>query len=166
MYIDTILDEIDAYESSMIMMVGSPFSGKTRLAKQLEKELDGYVRVSPDYIKEDLKKELGRDVLTKEIYARVFDTIVKYLDAGVNVIYDAPNDYTYNRKKIMNVVQNHVQHVICLVMTTDLATCLVGLDNADIDMDPKRVEDSYLSIHTRPPHIFEGYDLVMGVGLN
>lgn len=80
------------------LLVGYPYSGKTTLAKRLEKEF-GFARINIDELKWDAGfKDMGDDAVPDEVWEKIFkkadSLLVKYLRQGKNVA----NEYAWITK--------------------------------------------------------------------
>lgn len=147
-------------ESIFVMLIGAPMSRKTQLANSFVESLN-FVKVSPD----DIRKELGNDQcdqsLNKEIFAQVYNNLVEELKAGHNVVYDATNCKHYYRKKVLNIVKDYAHTIIACVSVDNLSTCLDRNNEIGKPVPDKMIEEMYVSLKERPPHIFEGYDHIL-----
>lgn len=92
------------------LLVGFPYSGKTTLAKELEKKL-GFARINIDELK--FKRgytEVGDDEVPDKVWDEVFkeadDLIVKHLKEGKNLI----NEYAWITKEWRDRARKVAKH--------------------------------------------------------
>ena len=89
-------------QSTLYIMCGLPFSGKTTIAKQLAKKQEFSV-VSVDDIRESLGFYWEKNEASKDDWEKIFKTvelkITSLLKSGNNVIYDSANQDKASRIK-------------------------------------------------------------------
>ena len=106
--------------NKLVLMVGVPGSGKSTYAK---KYFSKYKVLSSD----EIRKELFDDENCQSNNAYVFSTLYKRaranLQAGFNVVIDATNVTTKDRKKALNYFADLEIFRICCYIKTPIEIC-------------------------------------------
>ncbi|HYH12336.1 MAG TPA: ATP-binding protein [Thermomicrobiales bacterium] len=96
----------DTDASTLVVMSGIPFAGKTTLARELAARC-GLTRVSVDEIVVELAIELGRDAENQRGWARAMaeglERTRRSLARGESVVYDTANHTRRNRDRCRRV---------------------------------------------------------------
>lgn len=111
--------------SKIIMLIGIPASGKSRLSRELEEQYNAIVLSS-----DKLRKELYNDINDVEHNSEVFEELHKrlrsYLKEGKNIIYDATNINAKKRRGLLGQLKGKnfkTLEKICYYLNTDIKTC-------------------------------------------
>lgn len=160
-YNDIFKNVADSKQSALIMLIGPPGSGKTAYADTLVDSY-GFTRISPDDIRLELTGDMMDQSRNKEVFGRVYSELSTKLEAGKKVVYDATNCRDFYRKKIIDICSS-AQTIIGVLMSTSLVECLERNNSRVRHVPVKIIEDMYMHLQSRPPHIFEGYDMIVRV---
>ena len=89
---------INIVMKKFVLLVGMPFSGKTSLAKKLEKKLN-FDRISFDdtWVRLESDKGTAFELTFESVTEYIRKDITKRLDSGRSVIYDSLNDTSDQR---------------------------------------------------------------------
>ena len=93
--------------SKLYILCGIPFSGKTTLAKELERRL-GFFRIDLDDVKfellgKDIKDENVKQYQWDKVYLEMYQRIEKALREGKTVVCDTGNFTKYERSLVKNI---------------------------------------------------------------
>lgn len=151
--------------TDFIMMVGLPGSGKSTVAKQLAKKMNGeegstrWVVVSTD----DIREMLCGSAEDQSQNAKVFDiakkNIVEYLNAGSHVIFDATNVVSKKRIYFMQDICRRVKKPICtmsLTVCAPIGVCKERNSQRDRKVPEYAIDKMYKSFQV--PQEYEGFD--------
>jgi len=109
--------------SHLIVLVGIQGSGKSSWAEKEKQRCDIAV-VSTD----ELRALLFGDVTDQSNNAQVFELahklVATYLEAGVDVIYDATNIKKEWRKPLIEIGKKYDAYIICIYFNIPIETCL------------------------------------------
>ena len=95
--------------NKLYILCGIPFSGKTTLAKAIEKEM-GYVRVDLDEVKFEMYSKDALDVDLKQedwdrVYQEMYKRIESLLRQGKTVIHDTGNFTRHERTLVKQIAE-------------------------------------------------------------
>lgn len=153
-------DGYSANGGTLIMLAGPPGSGKTTVAHKIVDTLDNYVIVSPDDIREDMFGSGYNQTQNDSVFNKVYSDLIKNLDAGYNVVYDATNCRSNYRTKIIDICRDHTYRMICLISSKSLSQCVKQNESRNNSVPEVMVESMYFTLRKHPPTIFEGFDLI------
>lgn len=112
--------------SSLILVNGSPASGKTRLAGYLSAELRMPL-VAKDAIKERLHDTLGggdrewSSRLGRAAYALLYEQIEALLRVGASAVVDAPLSARYEQGRLEALIAQHDASAVQVLLVADRA---------------------------------------------
>lgn len=90
-----------------IMLCGIPGSGKSTLARKLKRELGTCTMiVCPDKIRENLYGDESIQGEGKKVFEIAYAEMVAALRNGINVIFDATNINSRNRKNVLKRIED------------------------------------------------------------
>lgn len=144
----------------LVMLIGPPGSGKSTLADKIVESINNYIIVSPDKIREELLGDPSIQTHNTEVFNKVYSDIVKYLEEGYNVIYDATNCRSIYRKKVIDACKAYTYKIIALVSSTTLSECFRQNESKNRYVPEEVIERMYFTLRKHPPTIFEGFDLI------
>ena len=146
---------------TFVMMVGAPGSGKTIMRKFLAENFANIEVICPDDIRAELFNNENDQTHNKEVFVKVYQRLVKSLDDGHVVVYDATNCNSIHRNRIFSVIKSHYDDIICLVSNATLSECLQGNAAREKHVPEEVIERMYMNLKKYPPSIFEGYSAVI-----
>ena len=155
----------------LIMMCGIPASGKSTVARNLQKSIGNTPIVSMD----DIRVYLFFICLCQKqgelVYSLSISKTIRLLQKQDVVIYDATNRTKEKRKEIAEYIQERVKCIIyCVYMATPFDTAIERNKNRDIDIqvpgkvihrmfctfEPPTEEEKYFKeIYVIEPKIFD-----------
>jgi predicted kinase/predicted HD phosphohydrolase len=134
------------------MMVGLPASGKSTIAKEIEKS----ILLSSDNLREklfgDINNQDGNDI--------VFETLHKlikyYLLKGISVVYDATNINYKQRMELLKGLRNIDCYKQCILVATPYEKCLHQNSQRERQVPSYIIEKMYKNFYI--PEYYEGWD--------
>jgi predicted kinase len=84
----------------LIILVGISGSGKSTWLKSID--LTDYVVISPDDIRRELTGDVSNQTKNREVFLLVNMRIVSAINDGINVIFDATNVKSIDRKSLLS----------------------------------------------------------------
>lgn len=138
-----------------IMLIGPSGSGKSTLSKML-----GGIHLSSDAIRE----ELWGDASDQQNGAKVFQVLnertLTALKEGKDVVYDATNLYSKNRKALIEDIRAKVPGCFfeAYVCDTPLEECIARQDLRDRKVPIEVIERQYSRLQL--PTLDEGWDAI------
>lgn len=152
---------------SFIMMVGVPGCGKSTIAEELKVSYDmGDVKcviLSSDKLREELYGDVNDQEHNGEVFNEMQKRTQEYLQAGVNVIYDATN---ISSKKRANFLKHQIGDIACTKMCIYMATPW----EKSIENDSKRERTvgkeviNRMKYQMQIPMMHEGWDNIRIIG--
>lgn len=114
------------------VLVGIPASGKSTYAKEKAIE-QGCIYISSDKIREELCNDVNCQDKNKEVFNEMYKRTVQELNFGYDVIYDATNIKSKNRKELLKRIRSDVHDIVCnvTVFLIPVSTCLHMNENRD-----------------------------------
>lgn len=138
---------------NLIMLVGIPASGKSSYAKENYKDYKIY---SSDKLREKLFNNVNDQTHNDELFRYIHKNIIKDLQNGINVVYDATNIYSRNRKSFLNKLFNINCNKICIVFNVDIDKCKLRNSTRERKVPEKVIDKMYNKMEL--PSIEEGFD--------
>lgn len=155
----------------LIMMCGIPASGKSTVARNLQKSIGNTPIVSMDDIRVYLFGTRKCQEQGELVYNLSMSKTIRLLQKQDVVIYDATNRTKEKRKEIAEYIQERVKCIIyCVYMATPFDTAIERNKNRDIDIqvpgkvihcmfctfEPPTEEEKYFKeIYVIEPKIFD-----------
>ena len=124
----------------VIFTVGIPGSGKSSWVKKYYSNNKDYVIVSPDELRKELLGSIDAQQSGGYVWRVASEQIIKNLRAGKNVILDATNTVSRNRRKLIEFIrETHKAPIVfkALVFEIDTKTAKVRVKN-DIEKGIER----------------------------
>ena len=109
--------------STLYMMVGISGSGKSTKAEELAYKQDCKV-FSSDKAREELFGNVNEQGRNAELFTYLEDSMIKALENGEDVIYDATNINRNLRKKFFNRISHISCKKVAIVMDTPYEECI------------------------------------------
>ena len=103
---EKINPDFKSEKPQFIIPVGISGSGKSTWINSLKNE--GFVVISPDEIRRELTGSISDQTKNKEVFPLAFKRSVDALNLGKNVIFDATNVTSFNRKQMLDYMKNNV----------------------------------------------------------
>lgn len=106
--------------SVLIIMCGLQYSGKTTIAKIIQKELRAE-RITVDEVAQELQIDLSAHISEQkwtEIYKIAMKRLEEAIDVCDYVVFDATNLYVNFRKKLRLKAHNKCAHVVTVFIDT------------------------------------------------
>lgn len=157
---EDIISLTDSVNVTLIMLIGPAGSGKHNLANTLIEFSKVKAKiVSTNKIKKDICGDIYDQSKNKEVFSQVYKTIADELDNRNDVIYVSTNCKVQYRKKIIDICKYKCDKIIGVVFTKDLISCMHS-------SNPKasvQIEEDYVDLRKRPPHVFEGFDAIITI---
>lgn len=144
----------------LIMLVGIPASGKSSYARQNYKDYKIY---SSDELREKLFNDVNDQVHNNELFRYIHKNIIKDLRDGNNVVYDATNIYSKNRRKFLSKLSDIDCSKICVVFNVDVDKCKLRNSTRERKVPEEVIDKMYNKIET--PSIDEGFDKIYYVNM-
>lgn len=144
----------------LIMLVGIPASGKSSYARQNYKDYKIY---SSDELREKLFNDVNDQAHNDELFRYIHKNIIKDLKDGNNVVYDATNIYSRNRRKFLSKLSNVDCNKICVVFNVDIDKCKLRNSTRERKVPEEVIDKMYNKIET--PSIDEGFDEIYYVNM-
>ena len=147
--------------ANLYIMIGPAGCGKTTIAKQLAKSVNGVV-VSSDQI----RYEVYGDVMEQKDHEKIFEIaherILENLNNGQSVIFDATNLQRKHREAVINLVKPVVNRVIGIVYDGDLASCIEQNQKRNRQVPEDVITRMYNTLHGKRnnPVLDEGFDYI------
>lgn len=148
-------------DNFVIIMIGIPGSGKTRMAKSLLDNHSNTVYLSSDEIRKELCGDEGDQSNNDDVFDLFYDRLNQALVAGKNAILDATNLTLKARKRIIRVVRaiQRPIKIVAFVMNVDPELCLKRNSERD-RIVPEQVIERMLCTYQHPQK-FEGFDEII-----
>ena len=145
---------------TVIILCGPPGSGKSTMANTIVDNFDNFKIIAPDKIREDITGDASSQSHNDVVFSKVYSLLVTYLCDGYNVVYDATNCRSAYRHKIINVVKDYADYIICLMSTTPISECIKRNEERNRHVPESVIEKMYFTLRKHPPVIFEGFDMI------
>ena len=144
----------------LIMLVGIPASGKSSYARQNYKDYKIY---SSDELREKLFNDVNDQVHNDELFRYIHKNIIKDLKDGNDVVYDATNIYSRNRRNFLSKLSDINCNKICIVFNVDINKCKLRNSTRERKVPEEVIDKMYNKIET--PSIDEGFDEIYYVNM-
>ncbi len=151
-------------KQEFIMMCGTPGSGKSDIAKELIEHMhnpasdDCCCLVSTDDIREKFDKNGIIGYNQQEVFDIATSEIVKALQSGSSVVYDANNSSRQNRKNILKVVKKFCIPTVAVVTYRPLDEAWEKVKTKSNKIKYKNL--MYQFKNFEPPFYTEGFDSI------
>jgi len=147
-----------------IMLVGPPGSGKTKFARNVQRDYANFKIISPNDIRIDMFGEEYDAKNSIELYEKVYSDIELYLNEHYNIVYDSCNCRVAYRRKMVDFLKstNLVKKLICVLFSLPKQKCLLNNANRPkkLRIPENIIENMWVTLKKHPPIIFEGYDVI------
>lgn len=127
--------EIKIPKKSLVMMCGTPGSGKTTLARQICTQLNKAIHIDIDYIFDTTTKELypnamyltetDIDTIAKEAYEKVYQKAEKALAEDNAIIWDDLGIFPTGRAEVLNELKEKYTFAILVVVNCDETQAII-----------------------------------------
>ena len=144
--------------SKLFIMCGLPASGKSTYAMQLAVKENAIV-VSTDNIRELLNGDASIQDNAEQVFKMAYKLILKYLDDGSNVIFDATNISYKRRMELIKRYKKYADSIECVFMAVPYEVCLERNQKRDRKVPEEVIERMYHNFYVPQP--FEGFDKVI-----
>jgi predicted kinase len=113
-------------------MIGISGSGKSSVAKQINKHT-GAIIISSNEVRAKLYGDESIQGNSQDVFNKVHNNIINYLNNGISVIYDATNISLKNRLKFFNQLKdlNIIVEHHAIVMSKSIKQCIIDNKNRD-----------------------------------
>ncbi len=123
---------------TLLLLAGFPGTGKTYLGNVIQREIGGFICVSPDQIKEDYCEKYGYDNLTekkileKAAWTTYYETVEKKMQEKQNVLSDYP--FSEKQKPIFQkLIRKYAYQVVTIRLLANLEILFARQKNRDLD---------------------------------
>ncbi len=141
--------------NKMIMIVGLPASGKSKVAQELSKEFNATIH-SSDSLREELFGNINEVSKNNELFTELHKRIKRNLLSNKNVIYDATNISYKKRKSFIESLNKINCEKVCYLIATPYEQCLKQNQLRERKVPDYVVEKMYKQIYI--PQMYEGWD--------
>lgn len=136
-----------------IMMIGIPGSGKSTYAEKIASSEEGIV-ISSDKLREELFGNVWEIEKNAFLFSEMFRRTQKYLNEGKNVIFDATNIRSSERKRILRKYKEAFK--VCYYIKPSLDKVLYQNSRRDRVVPEEVIMKMYHEIQEPVPN--EGWD--------
>jgi predicted kinase len=140
-----------------VMMCGLPGSGKSYYAKQLA-EKENFVICSSDALRQELYGDINDQSHNEKVFQELHKRIKENLKAGKNVIYDACNISSKQRKAFIAELGKIDCQKECIIVASPYEDCLKSNQERDRTIPTNAITTMYKNWTT--PYYFEGWDKI------
>lgn len=139
------------------MMVGLPGSGKTMKAEKIiASETNQCNHISSDNYRQIMFGDVNDQTHNEQVFKKMHDDTISYLNAGCSVVYDATNTTLKNRLKILRDIQGISCHKIAVVVAPPIETCIEQDSSRERTVGEEVIRKFLCSFQF--PQKFEGFD--------
>lgn len=141
--------------SKLIMMVGLPASGKSKVTKYIKGDSNQFVIHSSDEIRKELTGTYEDQSLNKKVFEVLHQRVKDSLALDKTVIYDATN---INKKRRIHAIKQEFKadRYECYYMATPYRMCLVRDENREKAVGKEVIDKMYKELQV--PFKDEGWD--------
>lgn len=142
--------------AKLMMLIGPSGSGKSTLAKML-----GGIHLSSDAIRKELWGDEADQQNGAEVFRILNERTLTALKEGKDVVYDATNLYSKNRRALIADIQAKVPECFfeAYVCDTPLEECIARQDLRDRKVPTEVIERQYSRLQL--PTLDEGWDAIL-----
>lgn len=150
--------------NKFIMVIGLPASGKdTYIKKLIANSEENFVHLSSDKIREELYGSEEIQGNPKEVFSIMNKRVMTNLAIGNNIIYNATNICSKNRRNVLKEVKKYKDYMsYAVIIGTTFEQCLKNNEdrknNGGRYIPPEVIKKMYYSFE--PPHPFEGFNKI------
>ena len=150
-----------------LIPIGISGSGKSKWIASLG---DGYAIISPDDIRRELTGDVSNQTRNREVFEIAIDRAINTLNMLTNVVFDATNVTSRERRKMLNHIRNNVVvdfTAYAKVFDVDPEICKArikkdidnGVDRSNVP--PEAIDKQYLKFNSGLKNIeSDGYLLM------
>ncbi len=144
-----------------ILLVGCPGSGKSWLARRLQRQQPDYVIVSSDAIRAQLYGEAHIQGEWSMIASEIFRQIQQFTQWGKGIIYDATNVDPIHRQQFLGQLsQLDITTVDAWVLNPPLSLCLERNHRRSRQVPEAVIRKMFIQLQCHPPQLSEGFATV------
>ena len=146
------------------MVIGLPASGKdTYIKKLIANSEENFAHLSSDKIREELYGDENIQGSPQEVFSIMNKRVKNNLAQGNNIIYNATNINSKNRRNILSEVKKHKDYLCYgVIIGTTFEQCLKNNEERSKKggryVPPEAIKKMYYSFE--PPHTFEGFNKI------
>lgn len=139
--------------SKLYVMCGIAGSGKSTMAEKIKNSNPHTIIISSDELRRELLGSEENQNNNELIFQKMRNRTKKYLDMGLNVVYDSTNLSSKRRKALVNNFKKY--ECICVFMYTNFFDCLMNNSKRERKVPIDVIESMYKRIEV--PMWHEGW---------